>query len=543
VPIALCYGAENIGTDANDLDGMVPEIVKFVEQHGDRPFAVYTHWMDAHILESVRDPSAEYAAAVQRIDARMRDLVEGIERSGHADDTLIIMTADHGYGLGEGNRFLANQCCAELQIRVPLIVVLPGSAYLGRVVEQNVSAVDVLPTVLDVLAPDAAATVGGRSLLGLLYDANDPRLANDHAVYTLGIRVHMVRQGDMKLHWNEWRDTKLVVNVGEDPQELHPVVLGEPRDKLWNGLQTELDRQAKLAAALTVGDREIDSDVVITLLRSDVDERALARFLGTFWQRNTDTQRALLQAIVRHRVTDLAGDLEALDRPEQWTTIDQLLLVTQSFVGVNGACTTLASRLDGMAAEPRTWLAEAYPDLPSRCRSLVTEPLLNAAREARSLEPALEDDEGHFLALASAMLARTLQLQTPHDVKEGLRDLYNVAAAHPTRYRIPSLRSRMPFDRRLLLEGLDSSVGVDDLDVLASLEIDKYSAKTVTRLGLQFDTPESRELVLETVRGPLDAESAQAILETMRETEGDADVRGVANTTLASRFPALDARS
>src|SRR6185503_18163086 len=217
VPITPCYGAESIGTDANDLDGMVPEIVKFVEERGDRPFAVYTHWMDAHILESVHDPRAEYAAAVQRIDARMRNLVEGIDRSGHANDTLIILTADHGYGLGEGNRFLANQCCSELQIRVPLLVVLPGSTHSGRVVEQNVSAIDVLPTVLDVLAPDALATVGGRSLLGLLYDANDPRLSNDHTVYTLGIRVHMVRQGDMKLHWNEWRDTKLVVNVGEDP--------------------------------------------------------------------------------------------------------------------------------------------------------------------------------------------------------------------------------------------------------------------------------------------------------------------------------------
>jgi hypothetical protein len=542
VPIALCYGAENIGTDANDLDGMVPEIVNFIEKHGERPFAVYTHWMDAHILESVHDPRAEYAGAVQRIDARMRSLVEGIERSGHRDDTLVILTADHGYGLGEGNRFLANQCCAEIQIRVPLFVVLPGSTHLGSVVEQNVSAVDVLPTVLDVLAPDAPATVGGRSLLGLLYDEHDPRLKNDHAVYTLGIRVHMIRQADMKLHWNEWRDTKLVVNVGDDPEELHPVVLGEPRDRLWHGLQTELDRQAKLAAALTVGDRDVDADVVIALLRSDVDERALARFLETFWQRNADTQRALLQAIVRHRVADLADDLEALDRPEQWTPIDQLLLVTQSFVGENGACTTLASRLDSMAAEPRTWLAEIYPDLSSRCRSVVTEPLLAAVRDVRLLEPALEDDEGHFLALASAMLTRVSQQETPRDIKELLRDLYNVAAAHPTRYRIASLRSRMPFDRRLLLDGLEHSAGVEDLDVLATLEIDKYSAATVTRLGLQLDTPESRELVLQTARGPLDAEAAQSIVHTMRETQGDAELRGAVNTALASRFPALDTR-
>jgi hypothetical protein len=540
VPVALCYGAEKIGTDANDHDGLVPEIVAFVEASGDRAFAVYTHWMDAHILGAVHDPQAEYEAAVSRIDARMRSLVEGLERSGHADDTLIVLTADHGYGLGEGNRFLVNQCCAELQIRVPLLVFLPGSTHAGRVVEQNVSAVDVLPTILDVLAPDTAANVGGRSLLGLLYDAHDPRLANGHTVYTLGIRVHMIRQGDMKLHWNEWRDTKLVVNVGEDPHELHPIVLGEPRERLWRGLQAELDQHAKLAATLTVGDKDVDSDVILALLRSDVDERSLADFLETFWKRNPDTQRALLQTIVRHRIEDLAGDLAALDRAEEWTPIDQLLLVTQSFVGVDGACPRLASRIDRLTVEPRTWLSEVYPDLSSRCRQLVAEPLLAALREVRSQQPGLEDPEGHFLALASAMLGGVSREQTPRDVKELLRDLYNVAVAHPTRYRIPTIRSRLPFDRRLMLDGLEGSVGADDLDVLATLGIDKYSAATITRLGLRFDTPESRELVLKTAGGPLDAEAAQAIVTTMREARGDDEVLAAVSSALAQRFPALD---
>jgi phosphoglycerol transferase MdoB-like AlkP superfamily enzyme len=542
VPVANCYGAEKIGTDADDLQHLVPEIVSFVAAAGDRPFAVYTHWMDAHIVQSVHDPLAAYAAAVHRIDARMRDLVEGIERTGHADDTLIVFTADHGYSLGEGNRFLANQCCAELQIRVPLLVYLPGSAHAGRVVEQNVSAVDVLPTILDVLAPDTAANVGGRSVLGLLYDSHDPRLANDHAVYTLGIRVHMIRQGDMKLHWNEWRDTKLVVNVGEDPQELHPIVLGEPRDRLWRSLQAELDQHAKLAATLTVGDRDVDSDVVIALLRSDVDERALARFLETFWQRNPDTQRALLQAIVRHRITGLAGELEGLGRVEEWTPTDQLLLVTQSFVGGNGACTTLASRVDRMAAEPRTWLAEIYPELSSRCRSLVAVPLLNAIREVRSQKPALEDPEGHFLALASTMLSRESRGDTPRDVKELVRDLYNVAVAYPTRYRIPSLRARLPFDRRLLLDGLESSIGVEDLDVLTTLGVDKYSASTITQLSLQMDTPESRALVLRTALGTLDDEVAHAILQAMSETERGGEVRTEVSTAIAHRFPGLDVK-
>ena len=221
-------------------------------------------------------------------------------------------------------------------------------------------------------------------------------------------------------------------------------------------------------------------------------------------------------------------------------TTDQLLLVTRSFVGADDACTRLAPRVDEMAAEPRTWLAEVYPDLPLRCRTLVAEPLLAAVREVRMQQPALEDDEGHFLAMAAAMLSRVSREETPREVKELLRDLYNVAVAHPTRYRIPTIRSRMPFDRRLLIAGLEPSIGADDLDVLATLEVDKYSAPTITRLGLRIDTPESREVVLQMARGPLDTEAAQAIVTTMRETQGDEAVRVGASTTLAQRFPALD---
>jgi hypothetical protein len=144
--------------------------------------------------------------------------------------------------------------------------------------------------------------------------------------------------------------------------------------------------------------------------------------------------------------------------------------------------------------------------------------------------------------MAAAMLARVSQEDAPRDVKELLRDLYNVAVLHPTRYRIPAIRSRMPFDRRLLLEGLEPAVGAGDLDLLAALIIDKYSAATVTRVGLSIDSPESRDLVLRTARGPLDDEAAQAIVQALRDNDGGGPVRGAVSDALATRFPELDAR-
>lgn len=538
VPLNHCYGAQTVGLPAAAKDDLVPDLLEFVGAQQQAPFAVFTHWMDTHILTTVRDPHGEYAAMVKQVDARLHALVEGLERLGHRDDTLIVITADHGYGLGEGNRYLGNQCCAEVQVRVPLLLLLPGSTHLGETVEQNVGAGDVVPTILDVVAPDEAVAVGGRSLLGLVYDAADPRLENHHTVYTLGIGVHMVRNGNLKLHWNEWRDTRLVVDVAEDPLELDPLVFSGSGDELWDAMQSELERQARLAASLVVGDRDIDSEVAVALLRRDVDADTLAPFLETFWQRSADTQYALLQVIMRYRLGDLEGALDALTRDE-WTRIDDLMLVTRASLDSRAACTSLAERFGALDAEARRWAGEAYPYLGSRCRGLLTEPLLAAIRDKRRLAPALEDPEGHFLALAAASLAMGLEHATPRDVKELLRDLYNEAARYPTRYRIPSVRAAKPFDRTVMLKGITASVTADEIDILSSLSIDNYSAEALTRMSLEMNTPESRDLIMRTVRSDLDRESARSIVVALRGAD-DTGLRHAAADVLGERFPMLD---
>jgi hypothetical protein len=476
---------------------------------------------------------------VERIDARMRALVDGLERSGHLDDTLIVLTADHGYALGEGNRYLAGQCCAELQVRVPMLVYLPGSTHAGARVAQNVSAVDVVPTILDVLAPDHEAIVGGRSLLGLLYDPQDPRQANEHAVYTLGLRVHMIRQGDLKLHWNEWRATQLVVDVAADPSETHPIVLGEPRERLAALLDRERQRHALLAASVSSGDSAIDPEIVVALAGDVVDEDAVEPFLERFWERSAETQRALLQAIVRHRLDGLDDALAALGGEGHENAGH--LLVTQAFIGARGACDRLGASVEELGPEARVWLGELFPKLPSRCKTLALEPLLAAIGAVRATSPPLESVDGHFLALAGSMLAQDLEAETPREVKELLRDLYNEAVVYPTRYRIQSLLERVPFDRRVLLRGLEPSVTPADVDVLAGLGIDKYSAAMLTRLIVAFDTPASRALLVDIANGPLEEDAAQAILRELRRSDGVEEVRVTVVGTLGQRFPILDA--
>ncbi len=98
----------------------------------------------------------------------------------------------------------------------------------------------------------------------------------------------------------------------------------------------------------------------------------------------------------------------------------------------------------------------------------------------------------------------------------------------------------MPYDRRLLLDGLEPSIGGEDLDVLTTLDVDKYSAPTIARLALRIDTPASHELALEMANGPLDDETATAIIQALRQNEGSDEVRHAVSNMLAQRYPALN---
>ena len=99
-----------------------------------------------------------------RVDGReLGRILDGLRAAGHGEDTLVIVLADHGEGLGEhdegGHGILAYQST----LRVPLLVSGPGVAK-GRIAKDAVGTIDVVPTVLALLGLDAAADLPGRSL-------------------------------------------------------------------------------------------------------------------------------------------------------------------------------------------------------------------------------------------------------------------------------------------------------------------------------------------------------------------------------------------
>jgi iduronate 2-sulfatase len=103
------------------------------------------------------------------MDAQVGRVLDALDRHGLADDTVIVLTSDHGYHVGEHGLW-QKMSLFEESARVPLLVVAPGRARPGGVARAPVSQVDLFPTLAalcDVPAPDA---LQGQSLVPMLED-------------------------------------------------------------------------------------------------------------------------------------------------------------------------------------------------------------------------------------------------------------------------------------------------------------------------------------------------------------------------------------
>jgi arylsulfatase A-like enzyme len=131
---------------------------------GGYPYMARKFEMSAGDFEVVK---SWYDGAVACIDDRIRDLVQYLKKIKLYENTLIIVTADHGENFGEHGLAYHLFCLYDTLIRVPLVFHAPA-LFRGPIrVPHLVSLTDVLPTLLDILRIDSnrRREIDGRSLL------------------------------------------------------------------------------------------------------------------------------------------------------------------------------------------------------------------------------------------------------------------------------------------------------------------------------------------------------------------------------------------
>jgi arylsulfatase A-like enzyme len=166
------------------------------EGEPDRPFLAYLHYMEPHtpyrcvdgeemcqfgaailsarLLDGDWDFSPSdrhiirrlYGSEVVELDTAIGELLTSLTAGGLLENTWIVLTADHGELLGEGNRYLHGESLERAEIRVPLL--FSGPSRRNSTVATPVSLIDVAPTMLALAGVAEPPSFRGRSLVPAL---------------------------------------------------------------------------------------------------------------------------------------------------------------------------------------------------------------------------------------------------------------------------------------------------------------------------------------------------------------------------------------
>lgn len=187
---------------------------------------------------ALRSATRGYLAAVTFADAMIGRVLRALEASAYADDTVIVLWSDHGYHIGEKEKYHKSTLWEEAT-RVPLIVVAPGVTTPGGESKRPVSLIDLYPTLVELAGLSPQAGLDGESLASLLRNPSAPRATP--AITTLQGKHHAVRT-------QRWRYIRYADGSEElydhesDPMEWANLAAAAGHEETKKALAAKLDR-------------------------------------------------------------------------------------------------------------------------------------------------------------------------------------------------------------------------------------------------------------------------------------------------------------
>jgi iduronate 2-sulfatase len=169
-----------------------------------------------------------YYASISFMDVQVGRVLDALDRLNLSDNTVIVMTSDHGYSLGEHGLWQKFNLFEE-SCRVPLIIVAPGVSRKGAVVKTPVQMIDFFPTLAELCGVTPPQNLQGQSLVPML---KDPSVAGR------GWALSMVPRGNIRqpetwypnyslrtprwryTEWKEGHEGRELYDHDADPKEL-----------------------------------------------------------------------------------------------------------------------------------------------------------------------------------------------------------------------------------------------------------------------------------------------------------------------------------
>ena len=119
--------------------------------------------------KEVNHAIAHYDGGIRYIDAQIGRLLNVLKENNLEEDTLVILTADHGENFGEHNFYFQHGASLyEPSLKITLIFRYPKSITEGKIINARVQNTDIMPTILDILDILLIEKVDGNSLIPLI---------------------------------------------------------------------------------------------------------------------------------------------------------------------------------------------------------------------------------------------------------------------------------------------------------------------------------------------------------------------------------------
>lgn len=222
--------------------------------HGSGEFMKYNRWKrdprdDSDFATAVRQ---HYAACVSYADAQVGRVLDHLQATGQAENTIVVLWGDHGWNLGE-HAIWGKHCLFEESLRSPLIIRAPGMKLRGDLSSAIVETIDVYPTICDLAGLPIPGFLHGRSLRKLL---EDPRAAGHPAISYYG-NAKTVRTDRHRLVVHADGFVELYDHAKPDA-EAHNLASADPRpEKLITELTEFIGRRLRGEAVMTLASAEL----------------------------------------------------------------------------------------------------------------------------------------------------------------------------------------------------------------------------------------------------------------------------------------------
>jgi arylsulfatase A-like enzyme/Tfp pilus assembly protein PilF len=177
-------------------DDVVENALEWINQNKQGRWFCWVHVFDPHAPYNPppsfkeKYPGDLYAGEVAYVDFALGNIFEFLKKGGLEDETLVVITSDHGEGLGEHQEPTHGVFAYNGTLHIPLIFCQPRLFPESKRISRRVRHVDIMPTVLDIVGSEIPKEVQGNTLVPVI---KNPKKGKAEDCYFESMTPHLNR--------------------------------------------------------------------------------------------------------------------------------------------------------------------------------------------------------------------------------------------------------------------------------------------------------------------------------------------------------------